>query len=99
MSLHDRLHRPERTPEPDLFDFVPKSVWREVCCGRWGRLRPVQKAEFIVELIFFALFIGSFVYLDYLREGNVLALILSFGLVWLILGVFFYLLARSIRSR
>lgn len=59
MTNQNRPHYPRRTPEPDLFDYVPKSVWREVYCGRWGSLRPVQKAEFIVELVFFALFIGS----------------------------------------
>ena len=87
-----RIHDAGRTPEPNLFDFVPKSVWREVHCGRWGGLRPVQKAEFVVELVFFALFIGGFVYNSYIRDGNVLALVVSFGAVWLILGAFFYLL-------
>ena len=51
----------------------------------------------MVELVFFALFIGGFVYNSYIRDGNVLALVVSFGAVWLILGAFFYLLTRFIR--
>jgi hypothetical protein len=97
MHRNNRIHDPERTPEPNLFDFVPKSVWREVYCGRWGGLRPVQKAEFVVELVFFGLFIGGFVYNSYSRDGNVVGLVVSFGAVWLVLGAFFYLLTRFIR--
>jgi VIT1/CCC1 family predicted Fe2+/Mn2+ transporter len=97
MRHDNRIHDPGRRPEPNLFDFVPKSVWREVYCGRWGGLRPVQKAEFVVELVFFALSIGGFVYNSYIRDGHVLALVVSFGVVWLILGAFFYLLTRFIR--
>jgi len=97
MRDDNRIREQIRTSEPSLFDFIPKNVWREVYRGRWAELRLVQKAEFVVELIFFALFTGSFVYVCYIREGNVLGLIVSFGLVWLILGGFFYLLTRYIR--
>jgi hypothetical protein len=45
-----------REPEPNLFDYVPKNVWREVYRGRWVELRGIQKAEFIVEVVFFVLF-------------------------------------------
>ena len=95
---HDhRTNDPGRTPEPNLFAFVPKNVWREVYRGHWDELRAIQKAEFAVELVFFALFIGGFVYNSYIREGYVLSLVVSFGAVWLILGAFFYLLTRFIR--
>jgi hypothetical protein len=97
MHHDNRVHDPERKPAPNLFDFVPKRVWREVYCGRWGGLRPVQKAEFVVELVFFALFVGSFIYNSYIRDGSVLPVVVSFGAVWLILGAFFYLLTRFVR--
>ena len=86
-----------RTSTPNLFDFVPKNVWREVYRGRWVELRGIQKAEFIIEVIFFLLFISSFAYNSHLREGNVLGLVLSFGVGWLVLGVFFLLLTRFVR--
>ena len=86
-----------RTSTPNLFDFVPKNVWREVYRGRWAELRRIQKAEFMVEVAFFLLFIGSFVRNSYLHEGNVLGLVLSFGVVWLVLGAFFLLLTRFVR--
>jgi hypothetical protein len=56
MHNNNRIHEPGRTPEPNLFDFMPKNVWREVYRGRWRELRPVQKAEFVVEIVFFTLF-------------------------------------------
>jgi hypothetical protein len=86
-----------RTSTSNLFDFVPKNVWREVYRGRWTELRVIQKAEFIVEVVFFLLFIGTFAYNSYLHEGNVLGLVLSFGVVWLVLGAFFLLLTRLVR--
>jgi len=86
-----------RTSTRNLFDFVPKNVWREVYRGRWAELRGIQKAEFIVEVVFFLIFIGSFAYNSYLHEGNVLGLVLSFGAVWLVLGAFFLLLTRFVR--
>ena len=97
MHHDNRIHDPGRTPEPNLFDFVPKNVWREVYRGRWDELRAVQKAEFVVEIVFLALFIGVFGYNYYIGEGQVLGLVASFGVVWLILGAFFYLLTRFIR--
>ena len=87
---------PKAAPEPNLFDFVPKSVWREVYRGRWAELVAVQKAEFIVEVFFFVLLIGSFVYHSF-RGSNLLSLGVWFGLVWLVLGGFFLLLARFVR--
>src|SRR5438132_14403308 len=93
--MHPALNRrPER--EPNLFDYVPKNVWREVYRGGWAELKTVQKVEFVVEIIFFSLLIASFAYSSYLREGNVLGLILAFGLVWLLLGAFFLLLIRFV---
>jgi hypothetical protein len=92
----NRIQQPSHTSEPNLFDFVPKNVWREVYRGRWGELRPVQKAEFVVEIAFCALFIGGIAY-STIREGHWLNLVLSFGVVWIILGAFFYLLTRFIR--
>ena len=53
--------------------------------GRWAELRTVQKVEFIVEIVFWSLFIGSFAYSSY-RGGHVLGLILAFGVVWVVLG-------------
>ena len=97
MHNNNRIHDPERTSEPNLFDFMPKNVWREVYRGRWRELRPVQKAEFVVEIVFFTLFLGGFAYNAYIRDGHWLSLLLSFGVVWLILGAFFYLLTRFIR--
>jgi hypothetical protein len=90
------LHHQESASEPNLFDFVPKSVWREVYRGRWAELRVVQKAEFIVEVVFFGLFIGGLTFGSY-REGNVLSLMVWFGLAWLVLGGFFFLLSRFVR--
>jgi len=95
MHNDHRIHDPGR--EPNLFDFMPKSVWREVYRGRWRELSPVQKAEFVVEIVFFTLFLGAFAYNDYIRDGHWFSLLLSFGFVWLILGAFFYLLTRFIR--
>jgi uncharacterized ion transporter superfamily protein YfcC len=82
--------------EPNLFDFVPKNVWREVYRGRWSELRAIQKAEFGVEVVFFVLFIGSIIRISH-REGNVLSLVVGFGLVWVVLGGFFYVLSRYVR--
>ena len=97
MHHDNRIDNSGSRPEPNLFDFVPKNVWREVYRGRWGELRRVQKAEFAVEIVFFALFLGGFAYNAYIREGHRLSLVLSFGVVWLILGAFFYLLTRFVR--
>ena len=97
MHQNHRIHDPRRTPEPNLFDYVPKNVWREVYRGRWGELRAVQKAEFVVEIVFFTLFLGGFAYTAYIRGGHWLSLLLSFGVAWLILGAFFYLLTGFIR--
>lgn len=97
MPNHNRIHDPGCTPEANLFDSMPKNVWREVYRGRWRELRPVQKAEFVVEIVFFILFLGGFAYNAYIRDGHWLSLLLSFGVVWFILGAFFYLLTRFIR--
>jgi hypothetical protein len=61
MSHDQGTHRSRGTSEPKLFDVVPKNVWREVYRGRWNELRPVQKAEFVVEIVFSTLFVASFV--------------------------------------
>ena len=92
-----RVHNQRPEHEPNLFDYVPKNVWREVYRGRWGELKTVQKVEFVVEIVFLSLFTATFVYSSYLREGNMLGLILAFGLVWLLLGAFFFLLTRFVR--
>ena len=91
-----RVSGHNREPEPNLFDYVPKNVWREVYRGRWVELRAIQKAEFIVEIVFFVLFGGAIVRASYVNS-NLLGLFLSFGAVWLVLGVFFLLLTRFIR--
>jgi hypothetical protein len=91
-----RIHDQSGEPEPNLFDYVPKNVWREIYLGHWGQLTLVQKAEFFVEVVFFVLFIGSLVYHSF-HSGNLLSLSVSFGLVWLVLGGFFWLLARYVR--
>jgi hypothetical protein len=96
MRHTDRIHSQLSTTEPNLFDFVPKQVWREVYRGRWAELGAVQKAEFIVEVIFFVLLIGGLSYASY-REGNVLSLMMWFGGGWLVLGGFFFLLSRFVR--
>jgi hypothetical protein len=70
MHNNNRIHDPGRRPEPNLFDFMPKNVWREVYRGRWCELRPVQKAEFVVEIVFFTLFLGGFAYNAYIRDGH-----------------------------
>ena len=90
------IHNQRPESEPNLFDFVPKNVWREVYRGRWAELRVIQKAEFIVEVVFFVLFTGSIIRISY-HEGNVLTLVVGFGVVWLILGGFFYALSRYVR--
>jgi hypothetical protein len=96
MRHTNRIHNQKPEPEPNLFDFVPKSVWREVYRGRWAELGAVQKAEFIVEVVFFVLFIGGLTFGSY-REGNMLNLMVWFGLAWLVLGGFFFLLSRFVR--
>jgi hypothetical protein len=93
MHHANRIHRQRHESEPNLFDFIPKNVWREVYRGRWAELRTVQKVEFIVEIVFWSLFIGSFAYSSY-RGGHVLGLILAFGVVWVVLGGFFFLMTR-----
>jgi hypothetical protein len=42
MRHTNRIHNQTPEPEPNLFDFVPKSVWREVYRGRWAELGAVQ---------------------------------------------------------
>ena len=96
MRHTNRIHDQLSATEPNLFDFVPKQVWREVYRGRWAELGAVQKAEFIVEVVFFVLFIGGLTYGSY-REGNILGLVAWFGLGWLVLGGFFFLVSRFIR--
>ena len=76
---------------------MPKNVWRDVYRGGLRELRPVQKAEFVIEIVFFSVFLGGFAYNAYIREGQWLSLVLAFGVVWLILGAFFYVLTRFIR--
>jgi hypothetical protein len=38
--------------EPRLVNPVALNVWREVYNGRWADLRIVQKAEFVIEVVF-----------------------------------------------
>jgi hypothetical protein len=59
-------------------------------------LRGIQKAELIVEVVFFVLLGGAIVRSSYVNS-NLLGLFLSFGAVWLVLRVFFLLLTRFIR--
>ena len=83
-------------PPPDTFDFAPKYVWREVYQGRWRELSKVQKAEFAIELVFFALLIGGFTYGAY-AGGNFVRFVFAFAVVSLLLGAFFWLLRRMVR--
>jgi hypothetical protein len=96
MRHTNRVQNQLSASHPDLFDFVPKQVWREVYRGRWSELGAVQKAEFVVEAVFFVLFIGGLTYGSY-REGNMLSLAAWFGLGWVVLGGFFFLLSRFVR--
>jgi hypothetical protein len=96
MRQTNRVQNQLSASHPDLFDFVPKQVWREVYRGRWSELGAVQKAEFVVEAVFFVLFIGGLTYGSY-REGNMLSLVVWFGLGWVVLGGFFFLLSRFVR--
>jgi hypothetical protein len=96
MRHTNRIHDQLSASQPNLFDFVPKQVWREVYRGRWSELGAVQKAEFVVEVVFFVLFIGGLTYGSY-REGNMLSLVVWFGLGWVVLGGFFFLLSRFVR--
>lgn len=82
---------------PNLLEGAPRNVWLEVYQGRWRFLPRIQKAEFIIEIAFAILFFGAFAYASYFRNGNGLGLLLAFGFVGAVLGIFFYLLSRSIR--
>jgi hypothetical protein len=88
------MHSHEVPPNP--LDVVPKSVWREVYQGRWQQLRRVQKIEFAVEVIFYLVLFGAFVYGAY-AGGRVVGFGLTFIGVGLLLGAFFWLLSRKIR--
>ena len=83
--------------EPNLLDFPPRNVWREVYQGRWRELPNVQKIEFVIELAFCLMFIGRLTYFDYVRNGNLIAFALDFGTVGIALGGFFWLLRRNVR--
>ncbi len=89
------MHKSEQGP--NLFDFPPVSTWREVYSGRWNKLKLVQQIEFVVELSFCILFFGLVIYASYLRNSNIAGLVMAFSLVGVLLGVFFFLLDRSIR--
>ena len=80
---------------PQLLGVARKNVWREVYQGRWTELPRVQKAEFIVEVVFCLLFCGGFLYLGFLQ--NVLGFLLVFASIGTVLALFFFLLTRSIR--
>jgi hypothetical protein len=95
MRVRESHHR-SREPEPNVFDYVPKNVWREVYRGRSVELGTIQKAEFIVEIVFFTTLIGAIVRSSYLH-GNLFGLFMSFAAVWLLLGAFFLLLTRCVR--
>ena len=87
----------QRDFDPNLFDFVPKNIWSEVYHGRWSELRRIQQLEFIVEILFLAVFIGGFAYSAYISNGDFAGLILAFGGVGIILLGYFFLLTRYIR--
>ena len=61
-------------------------------------LRGIQKAESIVEVVFFVLFGAAIVRASYVNS-NLPGLFLSFGGVWLVLEVFFLLLTRLFANR
>ena len=73
------------------------NVWREVYQGRWRELRQVQKAEFVIEVTFCALFFGGLSYFGVMRDEGLVGFIVPFILVGAILAVFFWFLSRSIK--
>jgi hypothetical protein len=91
-----RTDSSNRERKLNLVDYVPKYVWREVYRGRWLELRGIQKTEFIVEVGFFVL-LGGAIIRAYHVNSNLIGLLLTFGAVWLVLGIFFLLLTRFIR--
>ena len=82
--------------EPNLLGPVPKNVWREVYQGRWTELSRVQKVEFVVEVVFCAVF-SSAVILGYLYNHNAAGFLVIFTVIGITLALFFFLLTRSIR--
>jgi hypothetical protein len=88
------MHSGER--EPNLLDFTPKYVWREVYQGHWRELPTVQRIEFVVEVAFCFLFFGGFAF-GYVRNGNLVGFALDFGTVGVLLAGFFWLLRRTIK--
>jgi hypothetical protein len=55
--------------------------------------------EFGVELSFCILFFGGFVYVAYIRGGNVVGFALAIGTVGILLGPLFWRLMRNIRLK
>jgi hypothetical protein len=83
--------------EPDLLNFPEKSVWREVYQGRWRELQRVQKAEFLIEVLFGLAITGGLAYVLYFREGSISGETIAFGVVIAILVAFFFVLRLFIR--
>ena len=71
-------------------------MWREVYQGRWQQLATVQKIEFVVEVSFFLILLGGFLYGAYVGS-RLVGFALSFVGVGVLLGAFFWLLSRKIR--
>jgi hypothetical protein len=89
------MHNEE--PPPHLFGSTALNVWREVYRGRWSKLGRIQRVEFVVEVVFFVSFFAAIMYSAYIRPGNLAGLALAFATVGAVLGIFFFLLTRSIR--
>lgn len=81
--------------EPRLVNRVAVNVWREVYNGRWADLRIVQKAEFVIEIIFGLALCGWLLYFGFV--GNFTGTLLVWGTVLMILLSFFFVLTRFIR--
>jgi hypothetical protein len=84
-----------REDEPRLVNPVALNVWREVYNGRWADLRIVQKAEFVIEVIFGSVLCGWLLYFGFV--GSVPGTLLVWGTVLIVLLSFFFVLTRFIR--
>ncbi|HWR15623.1 MAG TPA: hypothetical protein VN577_12395 [Terriglobales bacterium] len=81
--------------EPRLVNPVARGVWREVYNGRWADLRRVQKAEFVIEVVFGLVLCGWLLYFGFV--GSVTGTLLVWGAVLIVLLSFFFVLTRFIR--
>ena len=84
-------------PDPDLFPPVPLNVWREVYNGRWAKLRPIQRIEIIVEVLFLLSFFSVCTYAGYVGRGSLMPFVIGFLVVGGGLVTFFFLLTKNIR--